>query len=239
MITPHASRPLTPPRRLYLLLALSCAAHALVLAGLIPRPFEAREVSPQALHVALVSAPAAAPGPAAEAEYEPEEPIAVRAAPSPPAQAAVPRPAPLREPLPVEPAATPARPVAQAAPASERLVASAEAQPRASERPPVATPPSAALEEAYKSALRREIAAHRHYPTLARRLGQEGRVEVGFEVLADGRLRNVRIVASSGHGRLDAAAVETVERLGRFRPLPAEIQRERWPLVVPLDFHLL
>ena len=110
-----------------------------------------------------------------------------------------------------------------------------------SSAPPLAGGPAAtaSLEEAYKAALRQEIAQHRHYPRLARRLGQEGRVEVGFEVLADGRLSNVRVVHGSGFERLDEAAVETVERLGRFRPLPPELDRARWPLVVPLDFTLL
>jgi protein TonB len=95
------------------------------------------------------------------------------------------------------------------------------------------------IEQAYKSALQAEIARHRSYPHIARRLRQEGTAEVGFVVLADGRLVDIELVDSSGHALLDSAAVQAVREVHRFRPIPSELARERWNLSVPLNFRLL
>lgn len=48
------------------------------------------------------------------------------------------------------------------------------------------------------------------YPATARRLGQEGVVELQVELSAAGRVTEVRVVQSSGSARLDAAAVAAV-----------------------------
>lgn len=48
------------------------------------------------------------------------------------------------------------------------------------------------------------------YPAMARRLGQEGVVELQVELSAAGRVTEVRVVESSGSARLDAAAVAAV-----------------------------
>jgi protein TonB len=57
-------------------------------------------------------------------------------------------------------------------------------------------------------------------------------------ILADGRIRNVRIDKGSGHGSLDQAAIETLKRLSVFKPIPQEIGKTRWPLRVPIRFAL-
>jgi periplasmic protein TonB len=96
----------------------------------------------------------------------------------------------------------------------------------------------AAAEQSYLAELQRAIARHRFYPPLARRRGREGEATVAFVIQADGRLSDVRLAASSGVESLDAAAVKTLEDLGRFRPIPPEIGRTHWPLRVPISFAL-
>lgn len=49
------------------------------------------------------------------------------------------------------------------------------------------------------------------YPSKARRLGYQGSVTVRIEVLASGRVGRVEVIASSGYGILDRAAVKTIE----------------------------
>ncbi|RMG57643.1 MAG: energy transducer TonB [Gammaproteobacteria bacterium] len=56
--------------------------------------------------------------------------------------------------------------------------------------------------------------AHIRYPWQARRMGWQGRVEVGFDVLAR-RLNHVRLLASSGHHVLDDAALDGVKAVDR------------------------
>ena len=68
------------------------------------------------------------------------------------------------------------------------------------------------------------------YPARAKRLGWQGEVLLRIHVGADGAPREVRIVRSSGHRRLDQAAVAAVRRW-RFEPalrdgraVPGEVQ---------------
>ena len=122
--------------------------------------------------------------------------------------------------------------------------ASTEVQPAASAstspRTAAATPGLiASIEQAYKTALQAEIARHRSYPLMARRLRQEGTVAVGFVVQADGRLTAIELLESSGHQLLDEAALAAVREVGRFRPIPEELDRLDWSLSVPLNFRLL
>lgn len=56
------------------------------------------------------------------------------------------------------------------------------------------------------------------YPSISKRLGEEGRVLVRVLIQADGSLAEVQVLKSSGHPRLDSAAVEHVQRDWRFVP---------------------
>jgi protein TonB len=55
------------------------------------------------------------------------------------------------------------------------------------------------------------------YPEMSRRLQEDGTVELRIELLGDGSVRHLAIARSSGHHRLDAAALEAA-RTWRFNP---------------------
>jgi len=61
---------------------------------------------------------------------------------------------------------------------------------------------------------------------------------VYFVLDRNGRISGARLAKSSGSGALDRAAVETLRRLARYKPIPAAIGRTRWPLRVPIRFAL-
>jgi periplasmic protein TonB len=76
------------------------------------------------------------------------------------------------------------------------------------------------------------------YPFLSRRRGEQGRVTVEVEVLADGRAGALRIVSSSGYPLLDEAALRAL-RETRFEPAsrggrPVRAAA-RWVIVFRLD----
>lgn len=75
------------------------------------------------------------------------------------------------------------------------------------------------------------------YPSLSRRLGEEGRVLLRAHVLPDGRADSVEIKQSSGSPRLDAAALDTVRR---WRFVPARQGNDSVPswVLVPIAFRL-
>jgi TonB family protein len=54
------------------------------------------------------------------------------------------------------------------------------------------------------------------------RLGQKGRVSLVFEILKDGSVPQLRLVASSGADSLDRAAIASIRASNPFPPLPAQ-----------------
>ncbi|MCW8963281.1 MAG: TonB family protein [Gammaproteobacteria bacterium] len=95
------------------------------------------------------------------------------------------------------------------------------------------------IRERYIQELQKKIIAHKYYPKRAHRRHIEGRVEVGFVVLADGEINDIRLAVSSGEGVLDKAALEALRRAGRFAPLPKELGLRSWAFVVPIDYRIL
>lgn len=75
------------------------------------------------------------------------------------------------------------------------------------------------------------------YPPRSIRLGQEGTVEVEVEVLANGRIGDVRLRTSSGFRLLDNAALKAA-RKGRYKPALRDDRAVRSVVVVPFEFHL-
>ena len=56
------------------------------------------------------------------------------------------------------------------------------------------------------------------YPPVSRRLGEEGMVRLTITVAADGSVAQAAVAASSGHARLDQAAVDWVKANWRYQP---------------------
>ncbi len=56
------------------------------------------------------------------------------------------------------------------------------------------------------------------YPTLARRLSQQGSVKLQIFVAADGAVSDVRVIGSSGSEELDRSAAAWVQANWRYRP---------------------
>jgi TonB family protein len=61
---------------------------------------------------------------------------------------------------------------------------------------------------------------------VAAKLGQKGRVGVVFEILRDGSVPQLRLVATSGADPLDRAAVGSIQASNPFPPLPPEFTGE-------------
>ncbi len=67
-------------------------------------------------------------------------------------------------------------------------------------------------------AVRERIARTLSYPSRARNLGWEGRCVVEFVLLADGTIRYLNVIESSGRPLLDEAALAAVQRGAPFPP---------------------
>jgi periplasmic protein TonB len=191
------------------------------------------------------------PSPAPEVQPEPPPPPLAETRPEPkvkPKAKHVPKPKPKR-PAPDEaPRVAQARPAPIPAPAP----AAARAQPTSATAAAAGLPTAAAAgaggtgdaagiaaqEGAYLKGLTQAIALNRFYPPAAQRQEVTGVVLVAFTIQADGTLGDFRVAKGSGSEVIDQAAVETVRRLGSYKPIPAGIGRSRWPVRVPIRFDL-
>lgn len=75
------------------------------------------------------------------------------------------------------------------------------------------------------------------YPLASRRLGEQGVVQVSVLVDARGRPERMQLLRSSGHPRLDEAALDSV-RATRFRPYTEDGVAQPFWVVMPLVFEL-
>lgn len=75
------------------------------------------------------------------------------------------------------------------------------------------------------------------YPPVSRRLGETGKVVLRVELDETGRVRAAHLISSSGHPRLDAAALAAV-RGWRCQPAQRDGQAVRSVAVQPFDFTL-
>jgi protein TonB len=75
------------------------------------------------------------------------------------------------------------------------------------------------------------------YPSMSRRLGEEGRVMLWVMVEADGLPSKVEVRTTSGHARLDQAAVDAV-RNWKFVPARRGSEPVSAPVIVPMSFTL-
>jgi protein TonB len=75
------------------------------------------------------------------------------------------------------------------------------------------------------------------YPASARRLGAQGTTLLSVFVTADGRVGDVQVRQSAGHGDLDQAAVEAVRRW-RFEPARRGTEAVAVWVTLPVEFRL-
>jgi protein TonB len=196
--------------------SVTVALHVAAIAVLLQyQPVRSSLTQALPIMVSLIAQP-----PAVEKPKEPPKPLPVK----PRAQRVEPRP----EPAPLIAAATEAPPP-PTAPAPQPIEPPAAAPVMAQPAPAPVVPPN--FNAAY---LNNPPPA---YPSLARRMGEQGKVVLRVLVDTAGNPQNVELRASSGFDRLDAAALDAVRR---WRFVPAR-QGEKpvaaWVLV-PIIFTL-
>ncbi|WP_448587229.1 energy transducer TonB [Thermocrinis sp.] len=95
------------------------------------------------------------------------------------------------------------------------------------------------LEEAYirgnLGVITKIVQRHINYPMMARRMGWEGRVLVGFVLSTSGEVKDLRVLKSSGFDVLDREALEGVRKSHREFPKPSVDVFIKLPVVFKLD----
>ncbi|WP_434524171.1 TonB family protein [Photorhabdus asymbiotica] len=89
--------------------------------------------------------------------------------------------------------------------------------------------------QSYQSALRREIEKHKRYPRRAKKMKQQGTVQVRFSLLDSGDLTNPQLVQSSGADELDRAALAAIQQARSVGVKPPGLPRD---LTLAIEFNL-
>lgn len=91
---------------------------------------------------------------------------------------------------------------------------------------------------AYRLALARETRRHKRYPQEAIEAGWQGTAEVLVAVAAGGATEAPRLVRSSGHAALDAAALHMLRQALPATPLPPTLRGQSFAVNLPVVFEL-
>jgi periplasmic protein TonB len=148
-----------------------------------------------------------------------------------------PLPAPAIEPVKPEPP-PPVEPVAQAEPvAAVQPVARAEPAPHveAAVRPPPPVPPEPITPPQFNADYLHNPTPT--YPSLSRRMGEQGKVLVRVLVSAEGLVERIELKNSSGSRRLDQAALDAVKQWKFVPARQGDLKVSAWVLV-PIVFAL-
>lgn len=215
--------------RPWLVLGLVLCAHLAVFAALIRQQSLPLEPTPEPIMVSLLSAPQAAPQktalpPPAKPVEQKQKPIKKQTkTPVSKPVAPVIKPASLPTAPSVEPPAMPATPSSSPA--------ETQAKPTNTKAADTQTYQSPSFNAAYLNN------PAPNYPSVSRRLGEQGLVLLHVQVTADGVAESVELQTSSGSNRLDQAALEAVKKW-RFVPAKRGEQSVSASVVVPVRFSL-
>lgn len=92
--------------------------------------------------------------------------------------------------------------------------------------------------QTYLTKLRAKIDRNKKYPSISRRLKEQGIVSVSFRVLKNGLFENIKVSKGSGKRRLDKAAIKALEKTNHFGTFPKEIKDDFLDITVQIAFKL-
>jgi protein TonB len=91
----------------------------------------------------------------------------------------------------------------------------------------------------YLSNLRSLINQNKYYPLIARKFKHQGTVIMGLTIVKDGSFINTKVIKSSSYHTLDKAALNLLQKIKRFDPLPSFIKTGKLELVIPITYSLI
>ncbi|MFZ5447782.1 MAG: energy transducer TonB [Thermodesulfobacteriota bacterium] len=92
--------------------------------------------------------------------------------------------------------------------------------------------------QGYLKEIRRLLEKHKDYPWEARQRHIQGVTVITFTISSAGTVESYRVSRSSGKDILDEATRQTIRRVGKFPPIPTELNRQNITIEIPLAFRL-
>jgi protein TonB len=142
-----------------------------------------------------------------------------------------PPPKPIEKPKEKKPKQTHASLASAPSTAEQQAERAAAPAPGASSHNPSAVP-------TWKSQLVSQLERSKRYPSEARSRGEQGVVQLAFNIDRHGGVHDVHIVRSSGSELLDRETLAMVERAQPLPAPPAELAGAEIPIVVPIRYNI-
>ncbi|MDN5062689.1 TonB family protein [Aliarcobacter butzleri] len=133
----------------------------------------------------------------------------------------------------------------------EKVIQKEEVTEVAAVPPPTKTPPKEevsapsinqnqidTIETKYLAKVRATIEKNKIYPKAAKRLNQTGKVNVNFDILKSGEIRNVKVLGKSSFAKLDEASIELLIKISNFDEIPEELKKSVWNVTIPIDYSI-
>lgn len=114
-----------------------------------------------------------------------------------------------------------------------------EELPRISKKMIVSTATKNMIKNEYLSKLRTKIERNKAYPKRAKRLKQQGKVIVSFEILENGKIERVSLKNGCSYSRLNNAAIKLLKEIAKFDPIPKELEKNRWAIEIPINYSIV
>lgn len=92
--------------------------------------------------------------------------------------------------------------------------------------------------EKYMQYVYKTVNAHKFYPKMAKRMGVEGKCKISFKILSTGEIENVHLVEKSSFSALNKAALQIIQKIGKFEAFPKSISKKMITLEIPLQYQL-
>ncbi|MGB7401421.1 MAG: energy transducer TonB [Arcobacter sp.] len=96
-----------------------------------------------------------------------------------------------------------------------------------------------AIENEYLLKLKELIEKNKIYPNSAKRLNQTGKVYLNFTISKNGDIVNIKIMEKSKYKRLNNAAIEIINKIKHFEPIPQELNKSSWNITVPVLYQII
>ncbi|WP_072681303.1 energy transducer TonB [Arcobacter sp. LA11] len=96
-----------------------------------------------------------------------------------------------------------------------------------------------AIKNDYLSKLRATIENNKIYPKRAKRLKQQGKVIISFEITKSGHIKKIALKNACPYRRLNSAAIELLEQIAKFEPIPKELEKNTWAIDVPINYSIV
>lgn len=90
----------------------------------------------------------------------------------------------------------------------------------------------------YAGQIAQLIQRNLQYPLSAKKLGQQGIVYVGMIIDKDGKILKAEIKKKSPYQAFNISSLQTIQRVGRFPPIPKEVGIEQYDVTVPVRYIL-